>query len=89
MEGMGTMSQMNTGLYMSNSFSFSLKVSFILHNISHKFWLDSSRYAGGWEVCHEAETQNEKNILLFIWLEAEDSSKEGEENKGFRGINPK
>ena len=39
------------------------------------------------KLCHEAEIQRKENILLFIWLEAEDSSEEGEENLGLRGIN--
>ena len=33
-------------------------------------------------VCmnNEAEIQRKENILIFIWLEEEDSSEEGEEN---------
>ena len=84
-EGTGTMSPTNTGLSMSNSFSSSSKVSFILHNIVHKFWLDSLRFASSWEACHEAERRSEEKFI-FIWLEAEASSEEGAEDSGFRGI---
>ena len=88
-EGTGTMSPTNTGLSMSNSFSSSSKVSFILHNIVHRFWLDSLRLASSWEACHEAERGSEENFLLFSRLEGEASSEEGEEHSGFRGIESK
>ena len=84
-EGMGTMSPTNTGLSMSNSFSSSSKVSFILHNIVNKFWLDSLRFASSWEACHEEERRSEEKFI-FIWLETEASSEEGAEDSGFRGI---
>ena len=88
-EGMDIMSQTNTGHSMSNNFSSFLKVSFILHNIVHRFWLDSLRLASSCEACHEAERGSEENFLLFSWLEGEASSEEGEERSGFRGMESK
>ena len=86
-EEMATMSQRNTALCMSKSFSSFLKVSFTLHNIIQQFLLNLSRFACGWEACHQ-EGQNNKNILLR-WLEKEDSTEEGEEWTEFKGIKSK
>ena len=46
-EEMATMSQRNTALCMSKSFSSFLKVSFTLHNIIQQFLLNLLRFACG------------------------------------------
>ena len=78
-EEMATMSQRNTALCMSKSFSSFLKVSFTLHNIIQQFLLNSLRFACGWEVCWKSEKNSKENFYHVIWLEAEDVSEEGED----------
>ena len=56
---------------------FPLLQRFVLfYIILYHFWLDSLRFACGWEAHQEAERQRKEKLFLFIWLEAENWSEE-------------